>query len=167
MVIFNGCLFPTYHSFPSRLCWLGLTGSQKPVRGWLRNPAFGSGLSHDLYPYAPCMVYLPTFGWFFMQMLGFIFHAWSIWDRVSTILLVVQDVASLHDVYLRSGFHRGARKNMAIYNGCCKPPVLFIQVSWSSPLSSSDAKETLGFHILHVGQNNELPIVGSHQLNRK
>jgi hypothetical protein len=33
----------------------------------------------NLFPiYAPCMVYLPTFGWFLGQMLV-IFHTWSIW----------------------------------------------------------------------------------------
>ena len=31
-------------------------------------------------PYAPCMVYLPTFGWFLGQMLVNIPATWSIWD---------------------------------------------------------------------------------------
>ena len=31
-----------------------------PARHWVR---------HQQYPYAPCMVYLPTFGWFLGQML--------------------------------------------------------------------------------------------------
>ena len=32
------------------------------------------------FPYAPCMEYLPTFGWFCSGKCWEIVHTWSIWD---------------------------------------------------------------------------------------
>ena len=88
---------------------LPCTGSREdllgPRCGWIvdnvsaiRPHIVTIGFSH---PHAPCMVYLPTFGWFLGQMLVNILAPWSIWANGQCLDPV--DSMFEHHIFYASG----------------------------------------------------------------
>ena len=53
-------------------------------------------VSHNSYPYHPCMVYLPTFGWFLMGNVGkYLYHTWMLWDRLTIWLHLTRGASEI------------------------------------------------------------------------
>ena len=59
------------------------------------------------YPYHPCMVYLPTYGWFVYGKCREIYHTWIVWDIFAVFLITLKGVIWWHDPCIHKGLiHR-------------------------------------------------------------
>ena len=75
----------SFHYVRSSLMKKEKHGLEVPPSGWRSNflvdCCYHGGVAFH-FPYHPCMVYLPTFGWYKSTKRRWIYHTWILWDWI-------------------------------------------------------------------------------------